>query len=153
MGSELTQLIESLESIPRDRTPASFAEFENILEQIMALKDPGCIGPLVLMLEDDESLDELMFSVVHTIEMFKDNVYTDRILHALPALVRKSPRWARILHMRILNSEPTRAEYVERYRRGKSDEKAAARDVLAGVREWRPEFTDRVNAILSINPS
>lgn len=150
MRSELAQLIDSLESVPRDRTPASFAEFESILAQIVAIEDPDCIAPLVLLLEDDESLDELMFSVVHTIEVFEDNLYVDRVLHALPALIGKSPRWAKILHMRILNSEPTRRAYAERYRRGEPDEKAAARDVLSGVREWRPEFADRVNAILSM---
>ena len=82
MRSQLAQLIDSLASLPRNR-PASFADFESILGQIVTLEDPDCIGPLVLLLEDDESLDELMFSVVHAIEAFEDNVYIDRLLHSL----------------------------------------------------------------------
>lgn len=148
MSSELDQLIDSLKSVPRDRTPASFAQFEDILGRIAALDDPDCIGPLVLLLDDDESIDELMFSIVHTIEVFEDTVYVDRLFQALPALARRSPRWGRILHMRILNSEPTRTAYVERYQRGEPNEKAAARDVLTSVCECRPEFADRVNTIL-----
>ena len=149
MRSELTDLINSLKLSPRARTPASLADFESALEQVVAMEGPDCIAPLVLLLEDDESLDELMFSIVHTIEMFNDDVYVDRILYALPDLITKSPRWAKILHMRILNSEPAKIAYAERYRRGEPDEKAAARDVLSGVREWRPEFANRVDAILN----
>lgn len=150
MRNELVQLIDALESMPRNRNPASFAELENVLGQVVALNDPDCIGPLILLLEDDESLDELMFSIVHAIEVFDDDVYVDQVLQVLAALVQKSPRWAIVLHMRILNSESTRAAYVERYRRSEPDEKAAAQDVLAGVCECRPEFASRVNAILSM---
>lgn len=150
MSSELAQLIKLFAAVSRDQTPASVAEFERILGQIMALKDPDCIGALVILLEDDESLDGLMFPVVHTIEMFADDVYVDHILKALPALVRKAPRWARILHMRIMNSAPTRTAYSARYRCGESNEKTAAQEVLAGVCQWRPEYAERVNGILGM---
>lgn len=148
MRNDLEQMIAALESASNNWDMVSFAEFENILGKIGAVNDPACIRPLVLLFEDDASLDELMFSIVHTIEMFDDRVYVEAIFNSLPELARRSPRWAKILHMRILNSDPARLAYRNRFLHATLDERAAARTVLDGVRKWRPEFTDRVNAVL-----
>ena len=147
MRSELVRLRDTLESVMQDPASHAVDDIERIFVELVTLRDPDSIGPFALLL-DDAGSDALNFSIVHSIEKFDDTVYIDHIVAILPALARRSPRWAMILHMRILNSDSARAAYLVRLQCATPDEREAAVEVLDRVRSHRPQFDGRVEAIL-----
>ena len=124
------------------------AEFEGLLQKVAELRDPASICPLITLLEDNAPYDEVMFSIIHVIETFDDVTFVEEILRSLPNFVSSSPRWAAIIHMRILNSPNTLEAYARRLATSEADVKRAAKEVLTSVARKRPEFQKRVTAIL-----
>lgn len=119
-----------------------------VLSSISKLNNPDCIEPLVMQLEDNEKMDKMMFNIVHIIERFDDAVYISHLLNVLPELWLKAPRWAMILHMRVLNSPNSFDAYAARLVQSTDVESLAVRRVLHGVTAWRPEFKGRVDDFL-----
>ena len=151
MGSnrELSRLIAEFQGVRASHGADQLARSEEVLGRIAQLGDPASIRELALLLEDDENQDDFMFPVVHVIEAFDDTSYVANLLPLVSALFAKAPRWAKILHMRILNSAETREAYRVQLRSASSDERAAAGMVLQSIVEWRPEFRDRVDTLLA----
>jgi len=104
---------------------------------------------LVLLLDDNETSEDLMFSIIHAVEMFEDDIYVSHILDVLPELWARSPRWTKILHMRIWNSTATRAAYVDRLQHGTEGQRRTAKMVLRDVAQWHPEFSESIDAVLA----
>ncbi len=105
-------------------------EFESVLAEIVRLDDPSCIKGLLILFEDEAEFDELMFSIIHTVESFGVRTYIEYLLRGLPALWKKSPRWAVILHMRILNDSESSLTYASLLETLRPLEREAVRDVL-----------------------
>ncbi|MFM8581362.1 MAG: Imm30 family immunity protein, partial [Planctomycetaceae bacterium] len=80
--------------------------------QVAKLNNHDCIAKLLPLFDDDTEHDEAMFSIINVIERFDDNTYVHSILNEIVSFYNQSPRWARILHMRILNSPATLAAYA-----------------------------------------
>lgn len=142
----LNDRIETLERLLHEQPENLVARFEDTLAGVAALADPASIGPLVALL-DDAVDDELMFSVVHTIEVFDDPIYVQEVLASLPELWRRAPRWAVILHIRIINSAPTFAAYQSQLDRLGDDGRSALKGVLEALTakyppDKHPQFTD-----------
>jgi hypothetical protein len=99
------------------RRDASFTrEFETTLAAISEMNDAASIVPLLALLEDEHPFEELLFSIVHEIERHPDGTYVRELLTGTPELVRESPRWSRILYMRVLNAPSTRAVFTAIFR-------------------------------------
>lgn len=77
--------------------------FDATLAQIAGQNNPRVIELLVPFLDDKCKFLEAMFSVIHTIERFDDEIYAREILKVLPQLWSKSPYWANVIHFRIFN--------------------------------------------------
>jgi len=131
------------------RDASLVADFEAGLAEVAAFNDPMCIGPLLELFEDSSPFEELLFSVVHTIEAYADHVYVPELLRATEALLRRSPRWARILYTRVLNAPATRAELASAIWREPGPIRVAVRTVLDDIVRKRPEFVDKVDDIRS----
>lgn len=84
------------------------------LTEVMIFNNPSVIRPLIRLIEDSAQYDEAIFSIIHSIESFDDDVYISEALKELPYLVHKSPKWANILFMRILNSDSARECMIEK---------------------------------------
>ena len=105
--------IENLKEVAQNQSSDSYvADFEDVLVEIHDLHDADSIPLLIDLSEDDCEYDELMFSIIHTIEDFNDEVYAKKVLEKLEDFYRDAPRWTSIVHMRILNSSPTLAAYI-----------------------------------------
>ncbi len=105
--------IEKLREISQGQSNDSYvADFEDVLAEIHELHDADSIPLLIDFFDDDCEYDELMFSIIHTIEDFNDEVYVKKVFKKLEDFYRDAPRWASIVHMRILNSSPTLAAYI-----------------------------------------
>jgi hypothetical protein len=147
----LDALMKELEEVRRRKSSDYVREFEELLARIAALQDPQSIPALVALLEDDAEYDEVMFSIVHTIEAFDDSTYVDQVIASLPGLNRTAPRWSAIIHKRVLNSSETMAAYGRRAKEASPVERGAIRKVLTEVAKT-PVFRDRVNALLGAIP-
>lgn len=122
---------------------------EEILGRIAGLRDPSFIGLLLPLLDDRAEYDELMFSIIHTLESFDDATYVGRILEHLPEFLAKSPRFAKIVHMRILNSSQASLAYRSAVKKLSDQEKDAARVVLGAVRRSNARFEAPVAILLA----
>jgi len=144
----LAGLIERLRSELRARHEGYVQRAEELLGQILVLDDPGCIAPLLQLFEDDAEYDELMFSIIHTIERFDDPIYVRFVAENLGPFLAASPRWAIILQMRILNSQSTLAAYADCVRALPKDEQDVVRQALGAVRQKDGNFGTRCDSIL-----
>lgn len=75
--------------------------------EISDTNNPTAIERLILVMDDNFPYDEFMYSIIHCIEKFEDEIYLSHLLKTIPEFIYRAPRWASILHMRILNSPQT----------------------------------------------
>ena len=143
----LSTLIEELQGIDPDKSENA-AAFEGLLADVVALRTPDSIIPLLDLLRDNAKYDELMFSIIHGIEIFDDHAYVGEILRGAPLLCSKSPRWASIIFMRVLNSEPARFELVRRLRDATPEVKAVIKSLMEKINARSVQFLPKTTAVL-----
>jgi hypothetical protein len=85
---------------------------------------------LIRCFDDKEQYDELMFSIVHTIEAFDDATYAKELVRSLPHFIPNAPRWCSIVHMRILNSTSALGAYVTEIKSAEEDTKSMLRRMI-----------------------
>lgn len=143
----LPELIGELQAVDPD-LPGNAVPFETLLAEVLALRAPKAIGSLLGLLRDDAQYDELMFSVIHGIEIFDDQTYVAEILRSASLLCGKSPRWASIIFMRMLNSEPTRLELVRQLRYAEPAVKAVIKSLMEKINARSIQFLPKTTAVL-----
>ncbi len=68
--------------------------------------DEEQIISLIEFLEDNYEYEEVMFSIIHTVEAIEDEKYVNSLMkNRLYSLFQKSPNWASMLLLRMVNSE------------------------------------------------
>ena len=117
------------------------------LHPIAEARDPRSIKPLLLML-NDESNDDGMWSIVHAAEQFEDNEYVGGLVEALPFLHIASTRWASILMMRLLNSDATRLVLVRQIREAPIEARNVAASICEGINERDARFLAKTTAVM-----
>lgn len=90
-------------------------EIDEALIPIVELNDPRSIMPLMLLFSENSD-DDGMWSLLHTIEAFDHEIYLDSYVEAIAHLAAQAPWWASLLMIRILNSDATRAGLARRLR-------------------------------------
>ncbi len=143
----LRELIKELQTLDPDM-PGNAAPFEALLAEVVTLQTPESIVPLLDLFHDNAQHDELMFSIIHGIEVFDDQIYVDQILRGSAALCSKSPRWASIIFMRILNSEPTRLELIRQLRDVEPHVKAPIKALMEKINARSVQFLPKTTAVL-----
>ena len=130
------------------RRDASLArDFEAVLASVVAFNDPACIGALLELFEDEAPSDDLLFSVVHAMEAFPDQVYLLGLLGKTVALLGRTPRWARILYTRVLNAPTARAELASALCREPEATRAAVHRILDDIERRSTEFTSKTGEV------
>lgn len=125
-------------------------DFEQILADILKLNDPNCIPELIKFLDDETDFDEVMFSIIHTIEFFEDESYVSGVIKSLPDFFIKSPRWASIIHMRILNSQSTLDAFTKEIRTATKSKREAVEKLLEKINLKSERFIDKTSAIFEV---
>jgi len=143
----LTNEIERLRQIETDRDDY-VARFENVLASIADLNDPESIVALSEFFDDDAEFDELMFSIIHTIEIHDDQTYCRELLKAAPDLCSRAPRWASIIFMRVLNSDSTRTQLVLQLRNAPGPTKDALRNLMEKINDRGVEFMAKTTPVI-----
>jgi len=100
---ELFSEIKQLEKLIDAKSQGYVQECEMKLAKICCYHDPRIIKEFAVLFSDDCE-DDLMWSIIHCIEDFEDEVYVENVLSVLPIIYEKSPMWASILIIRITNN-------------------------------------------------
>ncbi len=122
-------------------------EIDAALMPIASEIDSQAIGPLLLML-NDETEDDAMWSLVHAAEQFDDVTYVQHFLSVFPALVVGSSRWASILTMRLLNSDASRAELARQARTASAETRKALVLTCEGINGRDARFLAKTTTVL-----
>lgn len=144
----LADEVERLREIQANRDSKYVERFESVLASIAELRDPSSIVALTEFFDDDAEFDELMFSIIHTIEVHDDETYCRELLKAAPRLCQRSPRWASIIFMRILNSDSARTQLVLHLRNAPVSTKDAVRNLMERINERGFEFMAKTTPII-----
>jgi hypothetical protein len=88
--------------------------------------------------------------IIYTIERFDDATYVRSIVDQLGSFFAASPRWAVIVHMRILNSPPTLAAYADCIKTLPNDKRGVVRKVLEAVRKKNAKFVAPCDSLLAV---
>lgn len=121
---------------------------EESLARIAAINDPSVIDPLFLLLDDSAEYDELMYSIVHTVEQWDDKTYVAALLRSADALLQRAPQWSQILHIRVLNSPGTLNEYCILLDSATDSQRATVRAIYESIAKNWTDLADRVTPII-----
>ena len=147
----LDKLIEELKDIMSQTNEDGFVtKFENKLEEIYSTDNPAMISKLLDVMDDKFEFDELMFSIIHTIESFDDFTYIQELFISMPDFVLKSPRWASIIVMRIINSSQTLKVFLDSLEILSPKKKEVLKLLLNSMAKRGSEIEKKVNPILTI---
>ncbi|KML32051.1 Imm30 family immunity protein [Rossellomorea marisflavi] len=93
------------------RNEEEITAFEQAISSILDLKELNHIRNLCLGFHDATENDEVMFGLIHAIESYDDFFDPELSLKALaesiPYMLPHAKEWAKTLHKRILNHEPS----------------------------------------------
>ena len=119
-------------------------DIDNKLAEIMAFNNYLVIRPLARLLEDNAQNDEAIFSIIHSIESFDDDVYIHEIINEFPYLVSKSPYWTTILLIRILNSDIARKCIIEKVSLTTPAIKNSILFLLQRINDEKPKCSEKI---------
>ncbi len=143
----LHELLSELRAVDQN-APGYAVAFENVLAKIIALRSPNVVLPLLLFFGDQSPYDEVMFSIIHGIEVFEDQTYVEQVLRGAVAFCAKSPRWASIVFMRMLNAEPTRRELIRQLREADPITKAVIKNLMEKINARDVQFIPKTTAVI-----
>ncbi|GED18151.1 Imm30 family immunity protein [Aneurinibacillus migulanus] len=133
------------------RTQAECEEFDHILEKLADYTEEKMIRDLCMVFDDETHQEEVMFGLIHFIESFEMDKYLTEMAKALPDMVYKAREWARILNIRILNSETYRNEYVKVLMHMDSKVKTIVVDLLIDIKNDDPKrFAHTADELIGI---
>jgi hypothetical protein len=145
----LSELIQKLKLVNANRGSGYVRAFESVLAEIAAESRPDVIAELIPFFEDDAPSEEVMFSIIHTLERFDDSTYVTGVLAVLLEFWDSAPRWTLIVFMRMLNSEPTRLELIRQVQMASPNIKRVVSAVVEQINAHKVEFIPKTMALIS----
>lgn len=121
---------------------------DETIAMLMAHRDVRCIQPLLLSLNDNAQDDEGVFSAIHAAESFDNGSYVEELLAVIPELRARSPKWASIVLMRVLNNENTKLILMQKLRTVNAEVKEAIRWLCEKINQRSPSFIAKTLPIL-----
>lgn len=79
-------------------------EADQLIGEINQRNDSKIIVELITLLDDKCDYDEVMYSVIHSIEALGATVYVNNFLERAENLLKTAPHWAGKLLIRIVNN-------------------------------------------------
>ncbi|OTG97672.1 Imm30 family immunity protein [Acinetobacter sp. ANC 4973] len=154
VAHELEQVINSLSKEIQINHFNNVEKIDAKLAEIMAFNDCSVISPLVRLIEDNAQYDEAVFSIIHSIESFKNDVYIIEIINEFPYMVKKAPNWATILLIRILNSKTARECMIDKVSLTTPAIKNSILFLLQRINAEKPNFFEKTASLMKvINPT
>lgn len=94
-----------LKKLSKMESQEDIQEFERRVWDLAETQDPKRLKQLIDLFDDNCLYPEVMYSLVHAIETYPDEVYVKAILNKMVDGVALYPYWIRNLVYRILNEE------------------------------------------------
>jgi hypothetical protein len=85
-------------------TPEQIDLFEEALEEIDT-QDVSLLPKLYLTFDDGTEQPEVMWGLVHLVEVFAVEPGIRTLVDATPQILQQAPEWAKILYSRVLNED------------------------------------------------
>ena len=146
----IDQICEALELIMKvPRSDNYVQEFEHALSESIDFSNPEIIGVLINFLDDAEDYPELMYSIIHSVEVFEDKVYIGELLKTAAKLCTRSPKWASIVFMRVLNSDSCKRELIRQVRLCDADTKSAIKRLMEDINQVDTSFLEKTVPVLA----
>lgn len=142
-------LINKLRNYKDFSIEGNIEKFEELLSELASTKNPEIIPGLLVFFDDGCDFPEVMFSIIHTIEIFDDAKYIEKLLVTLPEVWKRSPYWVKVIHFRILNSKNTMEEYAKQIKKINAELKEVVREVIYKIGTDSQKFKERCDLILS----
>lgn len=144
----MTRLSELTDAIRRAQVDGQWYRIDALVQELPARPGATDVSSLLMTLVDDVEHEAEVFGVVHAAEAADDVTYVHGLMQALPSLVVTSPRWARTLLARVLNSETAIDALTKSFDSVSQAERDALGTACEAVEQWRPErFPERVAQI------
>ncbi|MGD7049723.1 Imm30 family immunity protein [Rossellomorea marisflavi] len=119
-----------------------FTAFEQAITSILDLKDLNHIRNLCMGFDDKTENDEVMFGLIHAIESYDEFFDSEQSLkelaESLPYMLPHAKEWAKTLHKRILNHEPSSKEYKKVISTADDSIKEMVLQVVNEIKERNP---------------
>lgn len=147
--SALEQKIKNLVEIVQRDNFGDVQAIDTSLAEVMAFNDPLSIRPLMRLFDDCAEYDEAIFSIIHSIESFNDDIYISELLKELPYVLNKSPKWASILFMRILNNDSTRDCLTKKLYFATPETKTAVLTLIDKINEKSSKFLEKTVTVIA----
>jgi hypothetical protein len=146
----IEDLIEKMQYELSHRREGHVHRFEDHLAKVADLRDPDHIGRLLPLFDDETEFDEVMFSIIHTMENCTGAAYVREILNYLESFFAHSTRWTVVISMRIMNSPAAMAAFAHEIGSLTAKQKLAVRNVLESVRSKNAKFFDQCDSLLTV---
>ena len=135
------------------RDESEVKKFEKSIENILDMKNVNHIEILCQGFDDLTEKDEVMFGLIHTIELYDKIVSSEVSLkllaNSIPKMLPHAKEWLKILHKRILNHETSRNIYKKIIPTLNNDTQKIVVSQLTSIKERNPSrFEESVNSIL-----
>jgi len=102
------KIIEKLYKNRLLNTKEEFEEFEQSLKELSEVIQEEDILDLCKVFDDNTEDDEVMFGLIHLIEMFSSERAFELIVMGVANMTRSAPNWAKIIIYRCLNDDFSR---------------------------------------------
>jgi hypothetical protein len=119
--------------------------FDNAIFAMSPDSDPHLLSELLLIFEDNCEHFEVMWSLLHFVEDFDDQLGTDTLLSMTPQMLIQAADWCMLLHRRTLNNPETRKYYLEKLQQLSQQERDSIKelfqDELRNLEERKEDLT------------
>lgn len=136
-----------------DREDGYIQRFENHLAKVVKTGNLPCLSSLFQLFQLEDAPEELLFFVVHALEQLDNPAYFQAVLANIESFFERSPCWAVIFHMRIMNSPAALTAYSEFLKTMPPQKLAIVRKVLDAVKLKNPKLSSRCDHLLNENGS
>jgi hypothetical protein len=98
-----SEMFSRLQYLAKMITPEDIQEFEETIWTLSEQQNQIALDQLIQLFDEECNFREVMFSLVHAIESYPDEIYVRGILRNIRFLVQR-PSWAKTLMYGILNN-------------------------------------------------
>lgn len=125
--------------------------FENAIQKIVELQDSKLISKMCRCFDDKCEDIEVMYGLVHAIEIFEGEEYFEQVIIATKDMLQTAKMWVRTIYYGILNDEPSRKIFINVLKnKVDNSNRTMVISLLEQIKDEKPKiFTDSVNEVIS----
>ena len=112
------------------------------------MEDYRSISLLAKCLEDESEYLDLMWGIIHTIEIFENDVYIQEILKISSFIHQKCPEWTSVIFIRIINCDRCRKEFIKQVKQSSNFIKESVNKIIEEINQEDSSFITKTQDII-----